>query len=119
MNEAAFMARLPEQDRIPFRNLALIRPQAPTPGQLQLVESLARNLASPRLLTLIARTPHWVVSGPVLLALAGNEATPEAMRRDLELAVSLFDLVRELDRSPAGNGKSAPRWCAPCTSSCP
>jgi hypothetical protein len=102
MNEAAFMARLPEQDRIPFRNLALIRPQAPTPGQLQLVESLARNLASPRLLTLIARTPHWVVSGPVLLALAGNEATPEAMRRDLELAVSLFDLVRELDRAPAG-----------------
>ena len=118
-DEAAFMAQLPEQDRIPFRNLALIRPQAPTEGQLQLVESLARNLASPRLLTLIARTPHWLVSGPVLQALAGNEATPEPLRRDLELAVSLFDLMRDLDRAPAGERRSAPRPSAPSTSSCP
>jgi hypothetical protein len=95
------MAQLPEPDRLPFRNLALIRPQAPTDAQLQLVESLARNLGSPRLLTLIARTPHWLVCGPVLQALAGNEATPEPLRRNLELAVSLFDLVRDLDRAPA------------------
>jgi hypothetical protein len=93
------MAQLPEQDRLPFRNLALIRPQLPTESQLLLIESLARTLASPRLLTLIARTPHWLVSGPVLLALAGNEATPEPLRRDLELAVSLFDLMRDLDRA--------------------
>jgi len=98
-DEVAFMAQLPEQDRLPFRNLALIRPQLPTEGQLLLIESLARTLASPRLLTLIAHTPHWLVSGPVLLALAGNEATPEPLRRDLELAVSLFDLVRDLDRA--------------------
>jgi hypothetical protein len=96
------MAQLPEQDRLPFRNLALIRPQVPTESQLLLIESLARTLASPRLLTLIARTPHWLVSGPVLLALAANEATPEPLRRDLELAVSLFDLMRDLDRAPAG-----------------
>ena len=71
----AFMAQLPEQDRLPFRNLALIRPQVPTEGQLLLIESLARTLASPRLLTLIARTPHWLVNGPVLQALAQNDAT--------------------------------------------
>jgi hypothetical protein len=99
---AAFLAQLPEQDRLPFRNLALIRPQLPTPGQLELIESMARDLASPRLLALIARTPHWLAHGPVLQALAENEATPEALRRDLELAVALFDLVRDLDRAPAG-----------------
>jgi len=98
----AFMAQLPEQDRLPFRNLALIRPQVPTEGQLLLIESLARTLASPRLLTLIARTPHWLVNGPVLQALAQNDATPEPLRRDLELAVSLFDLMRDLDRAAAG-----------------
>jgi len=101
-DEAAFMAQLPEQDRIHFRNLALIRPQVPTEGQLMLIEGLARTLASPRLLTLIARTPHWLVNGPVLQALAENDATPEPLRRDLELAVSLFDLVRDLDRAPCG-----------------
>jgi hypothetical protein len=95
------MAQLPDTDRLPFRNLALIRPQVPTEGQLSLIEGLARTLSSPRLLTLIARTPHWLVHGPVLLALAENEATPEPLRRDLELAVSLFDLVRDLDRAPA------------------
>jgi hypothetical protein len=101
-DEVAFMAQLPETDRIHFRNLALIRPQVPTDGQLLLVEGLARTLSSPRLLTLIARTPHWLVHGPVLQSLAENEATPEPLRRDLELAVSLFDLMRELDRAPAG-----------------
>jgi hypothetical protein len=95
------MAQLPEAERNHFRNLALIRPQVPTETQLLLVEGLARNLASPRLLTLIARTPHWLVHGQVLQALAENEATPEPLRRDLELAVSLFDLVRDLDRAPA------------------
>jgi hypothetical protein len=99
--EGSFIARLPEQDRGHFRNLALIRPQAPTEGQLRLIENLSRTLASPRLLTLIARTPHWLASGPVLQALAGNEATPEPLRRDLELAVSLFDLMREMDQAPA------------------
>jgi hypothetical protein len=96
------MALLPETDRVHFRNLALIRPQVPTEGQLLLVESLARTLSSPRLLTLIARTPHWLVHGPVLQALAENEASPELLRRDLELAVSLFDLMRDLDRAPVG-----------------
>jgi len=100
-DEVAFMAQLPETERIHFRNLALIRPQVPTEGQLLLVESLARTLSAPRLLTLIARTPHWLVHGPVLQALAENEATPESLRRDLELAVSLFDLMRDLDRAPA------------------
>lgn len=99
--EGSFAARLPEQDRGHFRNLALIRPQAPTEGQLRLIENLSRSLSSPRLLTLIARTPHWLASGPVLQALAGNEATPEPLRRDLELAVSLFDLMRDLDQAPA------------------
>ena len=113
------MARLPSRTGSPSATLRLIRPQVPTEGQLQLVESLARTLASPRLLTLIARTPHWLVSGPVLLALAGNEATPEPMRRDLELAVSLFDLMRELDRSPAGEREERAEMVRPCTSSCP
>ena len=101
-DEVAFMAQLPETDRIHFRNLTLIRPQVPTEGQLLLVEGLARTLSSPRLLTLIVRTPHWLVHGPVLQALAENEATPEPLRRDLEMAVSLFDLMRDLDRAPAG-----------------
>jgi hypothetical protein len=100
--EFPFMAELPEQDRLHFRNLALIRPQIPTEGQLLLVERLARTLASPRLLTLIARTPHWLVHGPVLQALAENEATPETIRRDLEMVVSLFDLMRDMDRAPTG-----------------
>jgi len=98
--DSPFLLRLPETDRLSFRNLALIRPQLPSERQLELVESFARNLNSPRLLTLIARTPHWLVHGPVLHALAGNENAPEAIRRDLELAVSLFDLLREMERAP-------------------
>ena len=101
MPDSAFMAELPEQDRLPFRNLALIRPQLPTDRQLLLIESLARTLSSRPLLTLIARTPHWLVHGPVLQALADNEATPESIRRDLEMVVSLFDLMREMDRAPS------------------
>ena len=99
--EFAFMAELPEQDRLHFRNLALIRPQIPTERQLSLIESLARSLSSPRLLTLIARTPHWLVYGPVLQALADNEGTPEPIRRDLEMVVALFDLMRDMDKAPA------------------
>jgi len=95
-----FMAELPEVERLQFRNLVLLRPQVPTDRQLALIESLSRNLASPRLLTLIARTPHWLVHGPVLQALAENEGTPEPIRRDLELVVSLFDLMRDMDRAP-------------------
>jgi hypothetical protein len=95
MAELPFLAELTEQERHHFRNLALIRPQLPSESQIQLIEGLARSLRAPRLLTLIARTPHWLV----LQALAENEHTPEAIRRDLELAVSLFDLMRDLDRS--------------------
>ena len=97
--EFPFMAELPEQDRLHFRNLALIRPQIPSERQLRLIEGLARTLVSPRLLTLIARTPHWLVHGPVLEALAENEITPEPIRRDLEMVVSLFDLMRDMDRA--------------------
>lgn len=96
-----FLAELSERDRIHFRNLALIRPQLPTERQLQLIEGLARGLSASRLLTLIARTPHWLIHGPILQALAENEATPEALRRDLEMAVSLVDLMREMDRAAA------------------
>jgi hypothetical protein len=95
-----FLLKLPEADRLHFRNLALIRPQLPTERQLELIESLARNLASPRLLTLISRTPHWLVHMPVLQALAANEGTPEPIRRDLELAVALFALMREMEKAP-------------------
>jgi len=98
--ELPFLLTLPEMDRLPFRNLALIRPQVPTERQLELIESLARNLSSPRLLLLIARTPHWLAHAPVLHALAGNEAMPEGVRRDLEMGVSLFDLLREMERAP-------------------
>jgi hypothetical protein len=96
-----FLAELSEQDRIHFRNLALIRPQLPTEGQYSLIEGMARSLSCQRLLTLIARTPHWLVHGPVLQALAENEFTPEPIRRDLEMAVSLFDLMYNMDRAPA------------------
>ncbi len=98
--EAPFLAGLSEQERLHFRNLALIRPQLPSERQFQLIEGLARNLTQPRLLTLIARTPHWLIHPPVLQALAENEATPEPIRRDLELAVSLFDLMHTMDRTP-------------------
>jgi len=98
--ELPFLAQLTEQERNHFRNLALIRPQIPSDGQLQLIEGMARSLGSPRLLTLIARTPHWLVHGPILHALAENEATPEPIRRDLEMAVSLFALMREADKAP-------------------
>nr|WP_320132829.1 hypothetical protein [uncultured Holophaga sp.] len=97
--ETPFLAQLSEQERVHFRNLALLRPQLPSEGQLQLVEGLARSLNAPRLLTLIARTPHWLIHGPILNALSQNEATPEPIRRDLEMAVSLFDLMREADRA--------------------
>ncbi len=96
-----FLAELSEQDRNHFRNLALIRPQIPTEGQYQLIEGMARSLGCQRLLTLIARTPHWLVHGPVLQALAENDYTPEPIRRDLEMAVSLFDLMYGMDRAPA------------------
>jgi hypothetical protein len=96
-----FLAELSEQDRNHFRNLALIRPQIPTDGQYELIEGMARSLDCQRLLTLIARTPHWLVYGPILQALAENEATPEPIRRDLEMAVSLFDLMYGMDRAPA------------------
>jgi len=96
-----FLSELAEQDRIHFRNLALLRPQLPSESQLQLIEGMARSLSAPRLLTLIARTPHWLLYGPILQALAENEFTPEPIRRDLEMAVSLFDLMRNLDRVPA------------------
>ena len=99
--DASFLASLPEQDQLHFRNLALVRPQLPSESQLQLLVGLAGALASPRLLTLMARTPHWLCHWPILLALAGNEATPEGTRRDLELVVSLFDQMRELDQAPA------------------
>jgi hypothetical protein len=99
--EFPFLAALTEQERLHFRNLILIRPQLPSERQFQLIEGLARNLTQPRLLTLIARTPHWLINPAVLQALAENEATPEAIRRDLELAVSLFDLMHTMDRTPA------------------
>lgn len=95
------LAAMTEQERIHFRNLALIRPQLPSERQFQLIEGLAHNLTQPRLLTLIARTPHWLIHPPVLQALAANESTPERIRRDLELAVSLFDLMHTMDRTPA------------------
>jgi len=99
--EASFIATLAEPDRIHFRHLALVRPQLPTDSQVIMLEGLARSLASPRLLTLMARTPHWLAHWPILLGLAENEATPEPIRRDLEMVVSLFDQMREMDHAPA------------------
>jgi len=99
--ESAFLETLTESERIHFRHLALIRPQLPTEGQVHLLEGLARSLASPRLLALMARTPHWLAHWPILLGLAENEATPEAIRRDLEMVVSLFDQMREMDKAPS------------------
>ena len=99
--ESAFLESLPEPERIHFRHLAMVRPQLPSDGQIRMLEGLARSLASPRLLTLMARTPHWLAHWPILLGLAENEATPEAIRRDLEMVVSLFDQMREMDRAPA------------------
>ena len=76
--ELPFLAELSDQERNHFRNLALIRPQIPTDAQLELIEGMCRTLSCQRLLTLIARTPHWLAHGPVLQALAENEYTPEA-----------------------------------------
>jgi len=99
--ESVILETLTEPERIHFRHLALVRPQLPTEGQLHMLEGLARTLASPRLLALMARTPHWLAHWPVLLGLAENEATPESIRRDLEMVVSLFDQMREMDKAPA------------------
>ena len=96
----AFLDTLSEQEKDHFRYIALIRPQLPSEGQIRMLEGLARSLASPRLLTLMARTPHWLAHWPILLSLAENEATPEAIRRDLEMVVSLFDQMREMDEAP-------------------
>lgn len=95
-----FLEEMSEADRLHFRNLALIRPQIPSPSQLQLIEGLARSVSHPRLLTLMARTAHWLANGPILYALAQNESTPEPIRRDLELAVSLVDLMHGMDKAP-------------------
>jgi len=99
--ESVILETLTEPERIHFRHLALVRPQLPTEGQLHMLEGLARTLASPRLLALMARTPHWLAHWPILLGLAENEATPESIRRDLEMVVSLFDQMREMDKAPA------------------
>lgn len=101
VGESVFLDTLTESERIHFRHLALVRPQLPSDGQIQMLEGLARSLASPRLLTLMARTPHWLAHWPILLGLAENETTPEAIRRDLEMVVSLFDQMREMDHAPA------------------
>ena len=89
-----------DAERIHFPTLALIRPQLPSAAQMDHLEGLARNLTSPRLLALMCRTPHWLCQAPILQALAQNEATPEALRRDLDLVVSLLDMMRELDSAP-------------------
>ncbi len=99
--ESAFLETLTEPERTHFRHLAMVRPQLASDGQLRMLEGLAHSLASPRLLALMARTPHWLAHWPILLGLAENEATPEAIRRDLEMVVSLFDQMREMDRAPA------------------
>jgi len=99
--ESAFLETLPEPERLHFRHLAMVRPQLPSEGQVHMLEGLARSLASPRLLALMARTPHWLAHWPILLGLAENEATPESIRRDLEMVVSLFDQMREMDQAPA------------------
>jgi hypothetical protein len=98
--ESKLLETLTESEQIHFRNLALIRPQLPSEGQVHMLEGLARSLASPRLLALMARTPHWLAHWPILLGLAENETTPEAIRRDLEMVVSLFDQMREMDKAP-------------------
>jgi len=98
--ESAFLETLAESEQIHFRHLALVRPQLPSDSQIHMLEGLARSLASPRLLTLMARTPHWLAHWPILLGLAENEVTPEAIRRDLEMVVSLFDQMREMDQAP-------------------
>jgi len=97
-----FLEALSETERLHFRNLVLLRPQLPTDSQVRLVESLARTVTHPRLLTLISRTPHWLVNGQVVMALAQNEATPEPIRRDLEMVVSLVDMMHGLDKAPNG-----------------
>lgn len=94
-----FVAELSEAERNHFQTLRLLRCQLPSDNQLSLLEGLAKSLTHPRLLTLIARTPHWLLHGPILQGLSENEATPESIRRDLEMAVSIFDLMRELDRA--------------------
>jgi hypothetical protein len=99
--ESALLETLSEPDQIHFRHLALVRPQLPTEGQVHMLEGLARTLSSPPLLTLMARTPHWLAHWPILLGLAGNDATPEGIRRDLEMVVSLFDQMREMDQARA------------------
>ena len=99
--ESSFLETLAEPDRIHFRHLAMMRPQLPSGNQIQMLEGLAHSLRSPHLLALMARTPHWLAHWPILLGLAENEATPEAIRRDLEMVVSLFDQMREMDRAPA------------------
>jgi len=99
--ESVFLETLTESERTHFRHLAMVRPQLPTEGQVHMLEGLARSLGSPRLLALMARTPHWLAHWPILLGLAENEATPEAIRRDLEMVVSLFDQMREMDQAPA------------------
>jgi len=96
-----FLETLADSERIHFRHMAMVRPQLPSESQILMLEGLARSLASPRLLTLMARTPHWLAHWPILLGLAENEATPEAIRRDLEMVVSLFDQMREMDKAPA------------------
>jgi hypothetical protein len=102
MTEVAFsfLDTLSEPEKLHFRHLALIRPQLPSEGQIHMLEGLAHSLASPRLLTMMARTPHWLAHWPILLGLTENEATPESIRRDLEMVVSLFDQMREMDQAP-------------------
>ena len=54
--ESEFLETLAESERTHFRHLAMVRPQLPTEGQVHMLEGLARSLASPRLLALMART---------------------------------------------------------------
>ena len=43
--EASFLAEMTEQERLHFRNLALLRPMLPSEGQFHLIEGLARQPA--------------------------------------------------------------------------
>lgn len=84
-----------------FKLLTVLRKQLTTTAatsQVGVVTNIARWLDAAPVLTLIARTPHWYSEWQIKEALYSNPRTPRRIREEIGRTISIFELMRELDR---------------------
>ncbi|MBI4749580.1 MAG: hypothetical protein HY774_13915 [Acidobacteria bacterium] len=84
-----------------FKLLTVLRKQltaTAATSQVGVVTNIARWLDAAPVLTLIARTPHWYCEWQIKEALYSNPRTPRRIREEIGRTISIFELMRELDR---------------------